>query len=138
MAGDIALIWELSPTLCIENDLSTSIGMPAMDHSSSNSDSIFTFLKLGDSSPPLTSVQLLSQAAINSLINTSVFLFFRSTCLSTALVPFYITFQSQVLCTLIKGLRILLTTFNESFQEFADFTWIYLLMTACWMEYGLP
>ena len=101
--------------------LSTSISMPAMDHSSSNSDSIFTFLKLGDLSPSLTDVQLLSQAAT----------------LSTALVPFYITFQSQVLCTL-KELRILLTTFNESFQEFADFTWIYLLMTACWMEYGPP
>ena len=73
-----------------------------MDHSSSNSDSIFTFLKLRDLSPSLTNVQLLSQAAINSLINTSV--------LSTALVPFYITFQSQVLCT-PKELRILLNNF---------------------------
>ena len=108
-----------------------------MGHSSSNSDSIFTFLKLSDSSPSLTGVQLLSQAAISSLINTSVFLFFRSSCLSTGLVPFYITFQAQVPCTL-KELRILLTTFNESFQEFADFTWMYLLMMAYWMEYGLP
>ena len=30
------------------------------------------------------------------------------------------------------------TTFNESFQEYPDFTWIYLLMMACWTEYGLP
>ena len=66
-----------------------------------------------------------------------MFLFFRSSCLSTALVPFNITFQSQVLCT-PRELRILLTTFNKSFQEFTDFTWIYLLIMACSMEYGPP
>ena len=75
-----------------------------------NSDSIFTFLKLSDLSPSLAGVHLLSQAVINSLINTSGFLFFGSSCLSTALVPFNITFQSQVLCILRK-LRILFNDF---------------------------
>ena len=121
MAGNTVLISGLSPILWIINDLSTTNSMPAMDHSGSNSDSIFTFLKLGNLSPSLTGVQLLSQAASSSLINTSVFFFFRRSCLSTALVPFSITFQSQVLCTL-RELRILLTTFNESFQEFTDLT----------------
>ena len=137
MAGNMTSIWRLSLTSCIQNNLPMTSGMPAMDHSSSNSDSIFTFLKLDDSSPSLTGVQLLSQVAISSLINTLVFFLFGRSCLSTALVPFSITFQSQVLCTL-RELRILLTTFNESFQEFTDLTWICLLMMACWMEYGPP
>ena len=109
-AGNMASIWGLSLTSCIQNNLSTTNNMPTMDLSSSTSNSIFTFLKLNDSSPSLTGVQLLSQAAISSLINTSVFLFFGSSCLSTALVPFNITFQSQVLCTLRK-LRILFNNF---------------------------
>ena len=110
MAGNMASIWELPLTSCIQNNLSMTNDMPIMDLSSSTSNSIFTFLKLSDSSPSLTGVQLLSQAAISSLINTSVFLFFGSSCLSTALVPFYITFQSSVLCTLRK-LRILFNNF---------------------------
>ena len=93
---------------------------PAIDYSNSNSDSIFTFLKLSNSSPSLTGVQLLSQAAISNLINTSVFPFFRSSCLSTALVPFNITFQSRELCTL-KELKIPPNNFNAPFQECSDF-----------------
>ena len=109
-AGNMASIWGLSPTSCFQNNLSMTSDMPAMDLSSSTNDSIFTFLKLSDSSPSLTGMQLLPQVAISSLINTSVFLFFGRSCLSTALVPFSITFQFQVFCTL-RELRILLNNF---------------------------
>ena len=101
-AGNMASIWGLSLTSLIQNNVSTTSDMPTMDLSSSTSDSIFTFLKLSDLSPSLTGVQLLSQAAISSLINTSVFLFFGSSCLSTALVPSNITFNLKC-SALLKG-----------------------------------
>ena len=59
-----------------------------MDNLSLTSDSIFTFLKIGDLSPlELTGVQILSQVAVSSSINTTSEFFFLSGCLATASVP---------------------------------------------------
>ena len=76
-------------TFHIRNNSQLISGLPLMSNLSSSSDSIFTFYKIGNSSPhlKLTGVQLVAQVAVNSSISTTSDFFFLIDCLATASVP---------------------------------------------------